>query len=131
MQTLYAIDSMSGDVKPGEANNILTKKIDQSRYLFIYLVYFITEVARYSEKDALQKASKHLPTAQDLNINTKIAGNELLWKIIEEPGFKKAIASYKPENIIDTDLLKKLYGQLVQSPEYKEYIDDQSRNKRS
>ena len=73
MQTLYAIDSMSGDVKPGEAINILTKKIDQSRYLFIYLVYFITEVARYSEKDALQKASKHLPTAQDLNINTKIA----------------------------------------------------------
>ena len=131
MQTLYAIDSMSGDVKPGEAINILTKKIDQSRYLFIYLVYFITEVARYSEKDALQKASKHLPTAQDLNINTKIAGNELLWKIIEEPGFKKAIASYKPENIIDADLLKKLYGQSVQSPEYKEYIDDQSRNKRS
>ena len=131
MQTLYAIDSMSGDVKPGEAINILTKKIDQSRFLFIYLVYFITEVARYSEKDALQKASKHLPTAQDLNINTKIAGNELLWKIIEEPGFKKAIVSYKPENIIDADLLKKLYGQLVQSLEYKEYIDDQSRNKRS
>ena len=54
MQTLYSIDSMNGDVKPGEAVTILTKKIEQSRQLFTYLVYFITEVARYSETDARQ-----------------------------------------------------------------------------
>ncbi len=77
MQTLYSIDSMNGEVKPGEEVAILTKKIEQSRQLFTYLLYFITEVARYSETDARQKASKHLPTAQDLNVNTKIAGNEL------------------------------------------------------
>ena len=63
MQTLYSIDSMSGDVKPGESVSILTKKIEQSRQIFTYLVYFITEVARYSETDARQKASKHLPTS--------------------------------------------------------------------
>ena len=66
MQTLYSIDSMSGEVKPGEAVSILTKKIEQSRQIFTYLVYFITEVARYSETDARQKASKHLPSAADL-----------------------------------------------------------------
>ncbi|MEP7255600.1 MAG: transcription antitermination factor NusB [Ferruginibacter sp.] len=131
MQTLYSIDSMSGEVKPGEAVAILTKKIDQSRQLFTYLVYFVTEVARYSETDARQKASKHLPTAQDLNINTKIAGNELLWKIVEEPTFKAAVAEFKPQQIIDTDLLKKIYLQLVAAPEYVEYIELQSRDKRS
>ena len=31
MQTLYSIDSMSGDLKPGEAAVMLTKKIEQSR----------------------------------------------------------------------------------------------------
>ena len=131
MQTLYSIDSMNGDVKPGEAISILTKKIEQSRLLFTYLVYFTTEVARYAEKDALKKASKHLPTTEDLTINTKIAGNELLWKIVDEPGFKAAIATFKPEHIADTGLMKKLYGQLVESPEYKEYIEQQSRDKRS
>jgi len=128
MQTLYSIDSMNGDVKPGEAVSILTKKIEQSRQIFTYLVYFITEVARYSETDARQKASKHLPTTADLNINTKIAGNELLWKIVEEATFKKAVAEVKPQHIIDTELLKKIYLQLVSSPEYAEYIEEQSRN---
>ena len=119
MQTLYSIDSMNGDVKPGEAVGILTKKIEQSRQIFTYLIYFITEVARYSETDARQKASKHLPTAADLNINTKIAGNELLWKIIEESSFKITVADLKPAHIIDTELLKKIYQQLVSSAEYK------------
>ena len=128
MQTLYSIDSMNGDIKPGEPVSILTKKIEQSRQIFTYLVYFITEVARYSETDARQKASKHLPTTADLNINTKIAGNELLWKIVEEPTFKTAIAELKPQHIIDIELLKKTYQQLVSSPEYTEYIEQQSRN---
>ena len=93
MQTLYTIDSMSGEIKPGEPLVILNKKLDLTRNLFTYLIYFITEVARYAETDAKQKASKHLPTAGDLNINTKIAGNELLWKILESPGF--SIARYQ------------------------------------
>ncbi len=131
MQTLYSIDSMNGEVKPGEAITILTKKIEQSRHLFTYLVYFVTEVARYSETDARQKASKHLPTAQDLNINTKIAGNELLWKIVEEASFKAAVAAFKPANIIDKELLKKIYLQLAAAPEYLEYTSLQSRDKRS
>ena len=131
MQTLYSIDSMDGEVKPGEAVTILTKKIEQSRHLFTYLVYFVTEVARYSETDARQKASKHLPTEQDLNINTKIAGNELLWKILEEPTLKSAISEFKPQQTIDKELLKKIYLQMVASPEYAEYIELQSRDKRS
>lgn len=131
MQTLYSIDSMSGDQKPGEPLSILTKKIEQSRRLFTYLLYFITEVARYSETDARQKASKHLPTAEDLKINTKIAGNELLWKILEEPSYKKAVTELKPQNTLDTELLKKIYQQLVVSPEYLEYIEVQARDKKS
>ena len=131
MQTLYSIDSMSGEVKPGEAVGILTKKIEQSRLLFTYLLYFITEVARYSETDARQKASKHLPTEQDLNINTRIAGNLLLWTILEEKSYKTSIAELKPRHIIDPELLKKIYQQLVASPEYTEYTTLQGRDKRT
>lgn len=130
MQTLYSIDSMDGEVKPGEAATILTRKIEQSRQLFIYLLYFITEVARYAETDARQKASKHLPTASDLAINTKIAGNELLWKILETPGFRQALDNLKLTHMLDSELLKKIYLQLVVTEEYKEYIEEQSRNKK-
>lgn len=131
MQTLYSVDSMSGSVKPGEALQILTKKIDQSRQLFTYLVYFITELARYAETDARQKASKHLPSSSDLNINTRIAGNELLWKIYEDKGFKDAIRETKPGPILDNDLLKKIYRNLSASGEYQEYIALEARDKHS
>ena len=131
MQSLYTLDSISNDVKPGQAVNLLRKQVDQSRRLFVYLVYFISEVARYAEKDALKKASKHLPTQNDLNINTKIVGNELLWKILEDSGYNLAIAEIKPEQFIDEELLRKTYQALIESEEYLDYIGVMSRDKKS
>lgn len=131
MQTLYTVDSMSGEVKPGEPLSILNKKLEQSRQLFTYLIYFITEVARYSETAAKHRASKNLPSVEDLSVNTKIAGNEILWKIVEQPRFNATVTEFKLKHIIDTDLLKKIYLQLVESAEYKEYIEEQSRDKKS
>ena len=131
MQTLYTLDSVSGEVKPGEPQSILGKKIDQSTQLFTYLLYFIAEVARYAEKDALQKASKHLPTAGDLSINTKIAGNEILWKILEDTSFKVSVSNSKLQYLVDSELVKKTYQQMVVTEEYKEYIEVQARDKKS
>ncbi|CAN5472302.1 transcription antitermination factor NusB [soil metagenome] len=130
MQSLYTLDSINNDVKPGEAVKLLRKQIDQSRQLFIYLIYFISEVARYAEKDAVKKASKHLPSALDLNINTKIAGNELLWKILEDPSYKAALAETNPVHFSDEELLKRTYQALVASEDYKDYIEIQGRDKK-
>jgi transcription antitermination protein NusB len=131
MQTLYAADSMSTGEKPVAPVTILNRKIEQSKYLFSYLVYFITETARYAETDAGNKASKNLPSAEDLATNTKIAGNEVLWKIIEDLSFKATITEMKAEHLIDKDLLKKTYRTLAETPEYLEYINEQSRDKRN
>ena len=130
MQSLYTLDSMGNDVNPAEAVRLLRKQIDQSRRLFVYLVYFLSEVARYAEKDALKKASKHLPTQQDLNINTKITGNELLWKIVEEQSYVAACGETKPQLLIEEELLKKTYQALALSEEYTDYIGLQNRDKK-
>ena len=94
-----------------------------------YILYFITEVARYSETDARNKASKHLPTSADLNINTKIAGNGLVWNILESPSFIREVEALQPKHLIDANLLKRVYTILVETQEYKTYIVEQSRNK--
>jgi transcription antitermination protein NusB len=130
MQALYTLESTSQEIKPGEALKLLKKQIEQTRQLFVYLVYFISEVARYAEKDAMKKASKHLPTADDLNINTKIVGNELLWKILEEPSYVAAVAETKPAYFVEEDLLRKVYLVLIESEEYKEYISVPARDKK-
>ncbi len=128
MQTLYVIDNMGVPEKPTEPVRLLQKQFDQSRQLLVYLVYFLAEVARYAEIDSRNKASKHLPSAEDLNVNIKIAGNEVLWKIMEHPSFQLALKSDKPELIEDRELIRKTYLTLTETPEYKAYAVEQSRN---
>ncbi|RTL56168.1 MAG: transcription antitermination factor NusB [Sphingobacteriales bacterium] len=130
MQTLYSVETSENTITPAQAARILEKHLDQSRQLFITLVYFLGEVARYAETDARQRASKHLPTAEDLNVNTRLAGNTVLWSIRENESCKKAIAALKPETLIDTDWIRKIYLQLVETPQYREYIKMTERNKK-
>ena len=40
MQTLYTITTLETETKPGDVVKILQKHFDQTRQLFIYLVYF-------------------------------------------------------------------------------------------
>lgn len=128
MQAIYTLSTLEQGLKPGEPVKLLQRHFDQSKDLFIYLTYFLTEVAGYVEKDAYIRSSKHLPTKEDLNVNTKIAGNELLWKIREEPSYQRELDKAKPGQRIDKELVKKIYLQLVELPQYKQYISTNERN---
>ena len=131
MQTLYTLSTADGQ-NFSEPVKLLKKQVEASTQLFIYLLYVLTEVARYSEKDALKRASKNLPSEQDLNVNTKLSGNEFLWKIIEGNSFKKAVEDLKPNLIEDTNTqIKKIYNELTGTEEYQKYIQLQSRDKKS
>jgi N utilization substance protein B len=130
MQTIYTLSTLEQGVKPGEPVKLLQKHFDQSKELFIYLTYFLTEVAGYAETDAYVRSSKHLPTKEDLNVSTKIAGNELLWKIKEDTSYQQELERSRPDQIIDKELVKKTYVQLTESPEYKQYISTSERNAR-
>lgn len=127
MQTLYASDSGKTVPAPKDAVVVLDKKIEQTRQLFTYLVYFLTEVARYAETDARNRAAKHLPTADDLKVNTRIAGNMVLWKVLEDSSFQSATEGLKLQSILPRDLVRKIYDELVQTEEYQDYIQMEAR----
>ena len=129
MQVLYMMEIALEDGAIKNPVNELQKQFDKSKELLVYILYFITEVARYAETDAKNKANKHLPTTADLNINTKLAGNGLLWVILENTSFVKEVEALQPKHLIDTNLLKKVYTNLVETNEYQTYIIEQSRNK--
>lgn len=131
MQTLYTLEAQEQAVKSGDASRILQKHFDQSRQLLSYLLYVIIEVARYAETDARLRASKHLPSEEDLNVNIKLAGNETLWRMLEDASLQKALETDKPHLQDNKDLIRKLYHELVASPEYQQYIKEQGREKKS
>jgi len=130
MQTLYTITALEAETKPGDVVKILQKHFDQTRQLFIYLVYFLSELARYAETNAHNRASKHLPTYEDLHVNTKLSGNELLLKINEDPSFKEFVKKDHPELLLDKELVKRIYHDLGETKEYKTYIAKPKREKK-
>jgi len=129
MQLLYMMDVSDGDNAIKNPVTELQKSFDSTRELLVYILYFVTEVARYAETDAHNKASKYLPTVDDLNVNTKISGNELLWRIVENESFKKAVEAINPKKFLNDDILKRVYKKLVSSNEYQLYINTKSREK--
>lgn len=131
MQTLYSVESQDNTMNSGEPVKLLQKHFDQTRRLLLYLVHFLSEVARYSEKDAKNRASKHLPTQKDLEVNTKIAGNELLWKILEHKSYSQAVKNDKPELLDEPELLRRIYHDLIATDQYQQYIAMESRDKKN
>lgn len=131
MQTLYTFTAnKSTDIV--DSVKLLKKQLDASRQLFIYLLYVLTETARYAETDALKRASKNLPSHQDLNVNIKLSGNNFLWKILENSSFKTAVENDKPNLIEGIGAeIKRIYNELAKTEEYNDYILLQSRDKKS
>jgi N utilization substance protein B len=128
MQTLYTLDTLEKEVKPGEPAKLLQKHFDQSTELLISLIHFFTEILTYAETDAYVRSSKHLPSYEDLNVNTKIAGNEILWRIKEDTSYVALLATVKPQQRLDKELIRKFYVQLSETAEYKKYISSPERN---
>ncbi len=127
MQTIYTVNTLEGSTT--DPQKLLEQHFHQTRALLVYLIYFLSETARYAEKDAHQRASKHLPSADDLNVNTKIAGNEVLLKIYEDASLQEQFKKLKPELSTDKELIRKIYLTLTETPEYKTYINTTGRDK--
>jgi len=129
MQLLYALEP--GEQLNGKTDAVKTlkKQLTQSCDLFIYLLYFLTEVARYAEKDAQKRAGRNLPSSADLNVNTKISGNSLLWLILESPGFKQATQQVRVDFDDTEDEVRRVYLAMAASPYYQEYIGKLGREK--
>jgi len=131
MQTIYTLSTLEQQAKPGEPVKLLQKHFEQSKDLLLYLTYFLTEVAAYAETDSYQRRSKHLPSKEDLNVNTKISGNELVWKIREDATYQQEVGRAKPQLRADKELIRKIYMQLAETPQYKAYIADEQRDAKS
>src|SRR5438552_15813499 len=121
MQTLYALITMETANGSAEPERVLQKHFDQTRSLLVYLTWFLAQVARYAETDAHHRAAKHLPKYEDLHVNTKIAGNEVLWKMLEDPALKSEFKSLRPELIFQRtsedpqELVRRIYQQLSET----------------
>lgn len=130
MQCLYAVETGSGEFSEKEAVSLLKKYLEQTENLFLFCIFLITEVAQYAETDSRNRAGKHLPSEQDLNVNTKISENELVTRITSSTGFMQSIKDRKLALLVDRELVKKIYLGLTASTLYQDYISAPERDKK-
>ncbi|MCX8020812.1 MAG: transcription antitermination factor NusB [Chitinophagaceae bacterium] len=111
----------------------MDKYFQQTESLLSYLIWFLAEICRYALTDARIRASKLLPTAEDLAVSTKIAENESLTKLLNDPQLRRFFQKWKPEKIfeadkiLNTELIRKLYHELTETGEYKNYCSSEEK----
>ncbi len=121
MQMLYTM-SRDKDLSLNQVLNHYRKNINKSFDLYLFNVLQMTEVAKYSYKDAEKRASKHLPSAEDKAFTPKIYDNELMQSIVNNKCFWDLVKSRKINELQEDDTNLKYYVDFAKSDEYKEYL---------
>ena len=127
MQTIYTLSTRENEIVPQEAERILQTHFEQTSKLLIYLNSFLIEVCSYATTDAVQRSSKHLPNYEDLHVNTKITNNSIIERLKKDELLHSSISKLNKEHKLNKDLIRKVYSQLIETPEYKNYYNTEHR----
>lgn len=127
-QTIYELERQDIQLTEELAIKYFAKKLEETSSLLAsvyHLAYLISDyVLIYSN----QKSSKRLPTHEDLNINTKLAGNTIIQQLKKNDTFSEVLKRNSLGNQFDEELIKRLFLTLIETPEYIKYIGTQERS---
>ncbi len=102
----------------------LMKSIDDVYEMYIRMLALLSEITEYTEIDAIERANKHFPTAEDLNPNKKLLHNNFIVLLQKNPEFQAAVNKYQVNWNADPEFIKTVYNKLKSAPEYTAYLND-------
>jgi len=77
------------------AQKTLMKSIDEVNQMYISMLALIVDVTEYTANDAIERANKHLPSAEDLNPNQKLLHNKFANVLKHNPEYVAAVKNIK------------------------------------
>ncbi len=121
LKALYAhLQSQADNMIASEKS--LLASVDKAYDLYVHLLTLIAEIAHYAEERQEIAKHKQLPTPEDLNPNRRFVENRVVRLIAESP----TVAAFVKERKLtwgDTpELIKNLYGKLIESDYYQKYM---------
>lgn len=118
---LYAhLKSGSDSLKVSEKN--LVESIDKAYDLYLLMMSLAVDVARYAESRQELARQKKLPTYEDLNPNRRFVDNKVINLIANADSVNDALASRKLSWARHSDIVKEIYGRMIEADYYKEYM---------
>jgi N utilization substance protein B len=102
----------------------LMNSIDNVYEMYIRMLALISEITEFTAVDAIERANKHFPTAEDLNPNQKLLHNKFIVLLQKNPEFQSAVNKYQINWNAEPDFLKTIYNKLKTTSEYTAYLND-------
>lgn len=127
LQTLYAYQ-LSENKEVSRYEKELLKSVDDVYRMYIWTLNLLDEVSDYALQDADGRKNKHLPTEDDLVINTKLSTNTFIESLRANQDYLDGVKKYKVSWSFDPEIVRTIFAQLKSSDQYKEYLaqDDRS-----
>jgi N utilization substance protein B len=121
LQVLYAYYTAEHkDLNTSEKE--LNFSINKAYELYNYLLLLVRDIVIYAESRIEIASNKRIPTFEDLNPNRRFVNNKLIIQLSVNDQLKK----YQNDNRISwvkyPELIKELYGLIIDSPEYAQYM---------
>lgn len=107
------------------SQKILMKSIDDVYEMYIRMLALLVDVTEYTANDAIERANKHLPTAEDLNPNQKLLHNKFINILKQNPEYVAAVDKYKVNWHADADFVKSIFIKLKDTKEYQAYLAEE------
>lgn len=101
---------------------VLDDKIKETSALLSAITHLMYLLSEYVLVHANQKASKLIASAEDMNVNKKLAGNMIIQQLKKNTSFADAVKLHKLSSLFDDETIKKIFQFLIDSEEYKKYI---------
>lgn len=121
MQLLYMLNR-DESLQLSELQKAYKDGIWKAFELYIYHLYLTLRVAQYAEKDAVNRASKLLPTDEDKVFEPRLGNNPCTQSLANHKEFLKLVAKYKSGDGLDEDHIRTLYNAFAATPEYLAYL---------
>ena len=106
-----------------EVEKDLLHSLNRIYDLFFYIFLLIIELQDYNELKIQKGKQKYLPTANDLNPNTRFINNKLIAQLKENEHLQVYLNARKYTWTKDNDFLKKIFDDFSETEVFKEYLE--------
>ena len=89
--------------------------------IYIFHLFVMLKVAQYAEKDAEIRAAKLLPSDEDKTFSPQIYTNPCTQSLANHVDFLKIAESYKANEDLDEDHIRRLYHSFCETEEFQTY----------
>ncbi len=119
LQTLYAHQVNPND--SAAAERIFLKAVKDSYRLYLLTMLYISKVTFFNKKDYEIKSKKYVPTEEDKKASLLLYENPVAQAIRENALFQRTVKKEGVAQLVDEDIVRKVYKQFVESDYYESY----------